>query len=131
MRLMTKVPNAEVSDPESYLSGRHNNRRCHKKTGACNKKITIIHLQYLFCSNPLHCNEQSKTTAMKKTGYLAMLLCCFYFTQAQPNPNDSIPKEVKSVTKHAVVIDGKTISYTATAGALILKNDKRRARSLL
>ena len=32
-------------------------------------------------------------------------------------------KEEKSVTKHSVVIGGKTINYTATAGALILRNN--------
>lgn len=37
--------------------------------------------------------------------------------------NASIPKEEKSVTKHSVVIGGKTINYTATAGALILRNN--------
>jgi len=36
----------------------------------------------------------------------------------------SIPLEEKSVTKHVVTIDGKTINYTATAGALILRNDQ-------
>ena len=37
--------------------------------------------------------------------------------------NTSIPKEEKSVTHHTVVIGGKTINYTATAGALILRNN--------
>jgi carboxypeptidase C (cathepsin A) len=35
----------------------------------------------------------------------------------------SIVKEEKSITKHTVVIGGKTINYTATAGALILRNN--------
>lgn len=56
-----------------------------------------------------------------------MLACIlFTFTQAQPAPNDStpIPAPLKSVTKHSITINGKTINYTATAGALILKNEK-------
>ncbi len=35
-----------------------------------------------------------------------------------------VPKEEKSVTRHSVLIGGKTISYTATAGALILRNNQ-------
>ncbi|MGH8307652.1 MAG: S10 family peptidase [Gammaproteobacteria bacterium] len=35
-----------------------------------------------------------------------------------------IPPETTSVTRHSVTIDGKTIKYTATAGTLLLKNDK-------
>ena len=34
----------------------------------------------------------------------------------------SIPLEEKSVTKHVVTIDGKTINYTATAGSLALRS---------
>jgi carboxypeptidase C (cathepsin A) len=47
-------------------------------------------------------------------------------TDAQTTPADSnkIPAAVKSVTKHSVTIGGKLINYTATAGALILLNDK-------
>jgi carboxypeptidase C (cathepsin A) len=35
----------------------------------------------------------------------------------------SVVKEVKKITKHTVTIGGKTINYTATAGALILRNN--------
>ena len=35
-----------------------------------------------------------------------------------------VPAAIKSVTKHSINIGGKTINYTATAGALILRNDK-------
>lgn len=35
----------------------------------------------------------------------------------------AIPKEEKSITKHTVTIGGKVINYTATAGALILRNN--------
>ncbi len=61
---------------------------------------------------------------MKKISCFVLLLCIGRFSNAQTTANDSIPKEIKSITKHSVVIDGKTISYTATAGALILKNEK-------
>ncbi len=45
---------------------------------------------------------------------------------AQKESADSIPspKEEKAVTHHTVTIGGKQISYTATAGALILRNDQ-------
>ncbi|CAN5207197.1 peptidase S10 [soil metagenome] len=45
----------------------------------------------------------------------------------QPPPGgDSIPvpAPLKSVTKHSITINGKLINYTATAGAIILKNEK-------
>ena len=38
-------------------------------------------------------------------------------TQAPP------PVETSSVTKHQIAIEGKTLSYTATAGTLILKKE--------
>ena len=34
------------------------------------------------------------------------------------------PKAEQSVTQHSVVIGGKTVDYTATAGTLIVRNDK-------
>ena len=34
------------------------------------------------------------------------------------------PKEEKSVTRHSVSVDGKTIAYDATAGTLLIKNEK-------
>lgn len=53
-------------------------------------------------------------------------------TQAQTVPADSlkIPAEIKSVTKHSVTLAGKLINYTATAGALILRNDKDESVAL-
>jgi carboxypeptidase C (cathepsin A) len=35
-----------------------------------------------------------------------------------------IPKELKSVTHHSVSVDGKSMSYDATAGTLLIKDDK-------
>jgi carboxypeptidase C (cathepsin A) len=60
---------------------------------------------------------------------------CFFFwltlaalaVHAQPVPvttGDSTAKEERYVTKHTVRIDNKPISYTATVGTLILKNEK-------
>jgi carboxypeptidase C (cathepsin A) len=66
---------------------------------------------------------------MKKTlllpVFLFALLISFAPLMAQTIVKDSlsIPKEEKSVTRHSVTIDGKLITYTATAGALILRND--------
>jgi len=64
---------------------------------------------------------------MRKHTYVLLVL--FYipgFAYTQPPPNDStpIPAAIKSVTKHSITINGKVINYTATAGALILKNEK-------
>ncbi|MHB8404485.1 MAG: S10 family peptidase [Gammaproteobacteria bacterium] len=36
------------------------------------------------------------------------------------------PRETSAVTQHSVTIDGTTIKYTATAGTLLLKNDKHQ-----
>ncbi len=36
------------------------------------------------------------------------------------------PKEESSVTEHTIRLDGRTISYKATAGTILLKNDKRQ-----
>ena len=38
-----------------------------------------------------------------------------------------IPKELKSTTHHSVTVDGKSIGYDATAGTLLIKNDKDEA----
>jgi carboxypeptidase C (cathepsin A) len=38
-----------------------------------------------------------------------------------------IPKELKSVTRHSVSVDGKSMSYDATAGTLLIKDDKDEA----
>ena len=55
-----------------------------------------------------------------------VMLCGLSNAYAQAASADStpVPAAIKSVTKHSIVIGGKTVSYTATAGALILKNDK-------
>ena len=45
------------------------------------------------------------------------------FAQTESKDTIPVPKEEKSVTHHTVTIAGKTISYTATAGALILRNE--------
>src|SRR5579863_7210697 len=35
-----------------------------------------------------------------------------------------VPKEEKSVTQHTLSLHGESIKYTATAGNLVIKNDK-------
>jgi carboxypeptidase C (cathepsin A) len=35
-----------------------------------------------------------------------------------------VPKETSSVTHHSVSIDGETVKYTATAGNLVIDDDK-------
>lgn len=65
---------------------------------------------------------------MKNNRYFILfflLVSSTIILQAQES-KDSIlvPKEEKSITRHTVTIDGKSISYTATAGALILRNEQ-------
>ena len=75
-------------------------------------------------------DSKDKNNNMKKVAIfcIQMLLMIFSSTvlSAQSSTKDSvnIPKEEKSVTHHVVTIDGKQINYTATAGALILRNDQ-------
>ncbi len=45
------------------------------------------------------------------------------FAQTDSKDTIPVPKEEKSVTHHSVTIAGKIINYTATAGALILRNE--------
>lgn len=62
---------------------------------------------------------------MKKICFL--LFTCFIFftyTNAQNLPDSINQKGYKSVTHHSVKINGGIINYTATAGALVLKNEK-------
>ena len=47
-----------------------------------------------------------------------------------PNPSDTIPKADKSVTHHSAKIGDKMINYTATAGTVLLKNDKDESIAL-
>ncbi len=48
------------------------------------------------------------------------------YTNAQPSPvsTDTIAKAEKYVTKHSIKIDNKLINYTATAGTIVIKNEK-------
>ena len=58
---------------------------------------------------------------------LVLLSSVAMLAQAQPAPvlpADSVAKAEKSVTKHTVKIDNKLINYTATAGTLLLRNEK-------
>jgi carboxypeptidase C (cathepsin A) len=68
--------------------------------------------------------------------YSALILALFLVPltklTAQTTAADSnrIPPAVKSVTKHTATIGGKVISYTATAGALLLLNEKEEPIAL-
>jgi len=70
---------------------------------------------------------------MKNTlALLPLLLLCAlsapaYADDAPAKPATQelpVPKEASSVTQHSLAIDGRTIKYTATAGNLIIRNDK-------
>ena len=50
------------------------------------------------------------------------------------NPNGCSPADIKedsSVTQHTIRLDGETIPYTATAGFILLKNDKGEPTGLM
>jgi len=73
---------------------------------------------------------------MKKTIALLPLLLLWVFvipafaveTPAQSAVNElPVPKETSSVTHHSLAINSRTIQYSATAGNLVIKNDKNQA----
>ncbi|MFI4920897.1 MAG: peptidase S10, partial [Gammaproteobacteria bacterium] len=39
-------------------------------------------------------------------------------------PSEAAPKEESAVTHHSLALDGETIKYTATAGTLLIRDDK-------
>ena len=43
---------------------------------------------------------------------------------AAPAKDAPVPKEEKSVTHHSVSVAGKSIAYDATAGTLLIRNEK-------
>jgi carboxypeptidase C (cathepsin A) len=57
------------------------------------------------------------------TGVIILISGVNAYAQANADSNH-FPPELKYVTKHSVVIGGKVINYTATVGAILLKNDK-------
>ncbi|HVC37027.1 MAG TPA: peptidase S10, partial [Gammaproteobacteria bacterium] len=69
---------------------------------------------------------------MKKAIALLPLLLCVLsvlaFADEAPSQTTAkvlpVPKETSSITQHSVVINGRTIKYTATAGNLVINNDK-------
>ena len=75
----------------------------------------------------------------KLTGFIltANLITCFTAPAIAQIPasqillkSDSASPEV-SITKHSVTIVGKLIHYTATAGTILLKNEKDDSVALL
>ncbi len=58
-------------------------------------------------------------------------ICCLGTMAQQEKPADTtVGKPQKSVTHHMIKIDGKVINYTATAGTLLLKNEKDESIAL-
>ena len=45
-------------------------------------------------------------------------------TETKPAPEKPVPKEESSVTAHSIQIGGQTNPYKATAGTILLKDDK-------
>jgi len=76
---------------------------------------------------------------MRLAAIASFLMISALFAQEQPHPGNhetagenktpppqtAPPVEKKSVTKHSIQINGKTLAYTATAGTLILKKDEK------
>ena len=64
--------------------------------------------------------------------FLLIILSTAVTAQSRSLTLDStfIPPAVKSVTKHSITLNGKLINYTATAGALILKNENNEGIAL-
>jgi carboxypeptidase C (cathepsin A) len=74
-----------------------------------------------------------KRKPMKK--YLVLVLVSLLYTTAfgqkdSSQTNNAIPSPIKIVTRHNIILGGKSISYTAIAGAMILKNEKDEAIAL-
>lgn len=71
-----------------------------------------------------------KKHIMRKMYYTALVLLLSvstgstYSQQTKKEETDSIPKPFTSVTRHAAKIGDKMVNYTATAGTLLLKNEK-------
>src|SRR6187397_2342035 len=63
---------------------------------------------------------------MKPSHLFKCLLGLLLFSARSSAQSDSLAalKPEKIVTKHSIKIDNKSISYTATVGTLILKNEK-------
>ena len=56
--------------------------------------------------------------------FLLILAANISFAQASDSAANAAPKPEKFITKHSIKIDNKVISYTATVGTIILKNEK-------
>ncbi len=52
------------------------------------------------------------------------------YEQKHDSTQSGIPKPIQVVTHHAITIDGRLISYTATAGTVLLKNERDTAVAL-
>ncbi len=73
---------------------------------------------------------------MRVRSTLSLALCAFSLAfsvvdaapKATPAPHHATPnpQEKRSVTHHHISVGGRTIVYTATAGTLVLKNDKEQ-----
>ena len=64
----------------------------------------------------------------------ALLCLClvsyFGFAQDEPEEKPPVPEAKTSVTSHSIKINGKKLSYTATAGTMMMKNAKQEPIAL-
>jgi len=54
---------------------------------------------------------------------IAASFCSLYAQEAPSKPPKEMPRETSSVTRHTVTINGEPITYKATAGTILLKED--------
>ena len=71
-----------------------------------------------------------KTIYCSLATLLFLLLFANIHAQTPVADSNKIPSAVKSVTKHSATIGGRLTNYTATAGALILVNEKEEPIAL-
>jgi len=108
------------------------------KNGLWIEKYAFLHFaMHVLCTF----RQIFKTTnKMRKrlftTGLMSLLVTTAISLHAQPAPvpadssATAIPKAEKSVTHHSSKIDGKIVNYTATAGTILLKNEKDESIAL-
>ena len=71
--------------------------------------------------------------AIFPAGFFCLMALASNTVHAQPlpAPADTIAKAEKYISRHSIKIENKPISYTATAGTQVLKNEKEEAIAVM
>src|SRR5690348_13196835 len=85
-------------------------RRCHQGTAMPIRVVLACLLLALFGSSPAFAAEHDKSDAKPAAEAKAK--------------SEAAPQEKSVATQHSVTINGRSIAYTATAGTLIIRNEK-------